>query len=446
MSKTPIIAIIGKPNAGKSTLFNRLIGKNIAITSDIAGTTRDRLYQEFDCNGYKTLLIDTGGLSDGPKENIEKEVQTQAKLAISEADIIIFAIDSSEELTKDDFSVAEMIRRTDKKVILVANKYDSKKAEENFYNIYELGIDDPIQISAIHDKGMDKLKEKIEKNLKQLKFKKTKHSKEEKNDSIRICIIGKPNAGKSSLFNSLTGSNQVIISDIPGTTRDTIDTDITYKDKKYTLIDTAGLRQKGKIGKGIEYFSSLRCISAIERSETAILIIDGTEKRISHQDTSIVQYVLESNKGLILAINKNDRLNTEDKNLIIKYLRYKFPFLPWAPVVFISAKNKNNTYKILELAEEINRERSKTIKTPALNNLLQKITIKHLPSSAKAQKPKFFYASQTGTNPPKFTFFFRHAKNLHFSYPRYIENELRKEFGFNGTPLILKFKGKGEDK
>jgi len=433
---------VGRPNVGKSTLFNRLIGKRHAVVSDIAGTTRDRISQQFECHDYHTLLIDTGGLESGKQENIEADIQTQAKIAIEDADVIVFVIDGSKDLTPDDFAAADILRKSKKPSILIANKCDNQQIiEENVYNLYELGFGEPIKISAIHKMGIEEVKSIIAKNLKELKFKTGIKKKEE--DRTNICILGKPNAGKSSLVNALTGSEKTIVSNIPGTTRDAIDTEIEYKENKFNLIDTAGLRRRGKIEKGIERFSAMRCIQAIERSDVVVLLIDGNAG-ITSQDCHIVQYALEKEKGLMIAINKIDLLDKgeETRKYIIRRLRRKFAFIPWATIIFISAKNKRNTYQILEQSLEIMEERKKRISTAEFNGFMKKTTQKHLPASRKMQKPKFMYGSQVDSQPPKFLLFFKNAANLHFSYPRYLENEIRKEYGFNGTAINISFKSK----
>lgn len=441
MDPLSTIAIVGRPNTGKSTLFNRLIGKKKAIIAKKAGTTRDRISQKWNFQGYEVNLIDTGGLEYGKKENIEADVQSQAKLAIEEATLILFVVDSIQNLTVEDFSAANLLRKTKKPVILVANKCDNSAIEENIYNIYELGLGEPIQISAIHKLGIDALENIIAKNLKELGTQK-KNAQTDANDEIlNICILGQPNAGKSSLVNSLIGEDKVIVSEIPGTTRDSTDTEITFNGKVYNLIDTAGIRKRGKVERGIEKFSILRCLNAIENSDIVILLIDG-EKGVTKQDTHIAAMALEEEKGLILAINKIDLFESteESKTHIFNQLRRNFSFVPWAPVIFLSAKNKKNVHELFSIANEIKASREKRIPTPELNSFMQKIVYKHLPASAKQSRPKFMYVNQVDINPPKFVFFFRNAKNLHFSYPRYIENELRKEFSFIGTPLTLKFK------
>lgn len=442
---TPIIAIVGRPNVGKSTLFNSLIGKRQSIVSDIAGTTRDRVSQKFQCLDYEVLLVDTGGIQYGKQENIEADIQTQAKIAIADADIILFVVDASQELSPDDFSAADILRKTEKPVILIANKCDNqKRIDEGIFNLYELGFDEPIQVSAIHKTGIHETTTTIAKSLKKQKFKPRKHTE---HDGINICILGKPNAGKSSLVNALIGSEKIIVSEIAGTTRDSTDTELNYKDNIFNLIDTAGLRKRGKIEKGIEKYSALRAFQGIEKADIIVLLIDGNAG-ISSQDCHIAQYALENEKGFMIAINKTDLFDQDEEvqRRLINRLRRKFIFVPWAPIILVSAKNKRNTYKILDVSLEIMAERTKRVSTGEFNSFMQKTIHKHLPNSTKSRKPKFMYASQVDVNPPKFIFFFKNAENMHFSYPRYLENEIRKEYGFNGTAINISFKSNPGEK
>lgn len=434
------IAIIGKPNVGKSTIFNRLLKRNLAITSDIPGTTRDRNIQKISFESYDLTLIDTSGLESETKENMETDMKEQANTAINEADITLFILDITKEADINDLTVAQILRKSKKPVILVANKFDNESLEQNIYSFYELGFGEPIPVSAIHKTGIDHLKEAILKTLKKIKAKKQKVIRKKQSGIINICILGKPNAGKSSLLNALCGSKRAIVSEIPGTTRDTVDTEIEYKKEKFKIIDTAGLRKRGKIERGIEKYSSLRTNEMVENSDIIILLIDGKEG-ISSQDQHITEYAFKYKKGLIIAINKIDLMDEDLKDRMIRKLKIKFPFLPWAPVIFISAKEKKNTEKVLDISSEIFKERNKRIKTAELNAFLQRLTNLHLPASTKTTKPKFMYATQVEINPPKFVLHFKHPENLHFSYPRYLENSIRKEYGFNGTAIDLVFKG-----
>jgi GTPase len=445
MNPSPTIAIVGRPNVGKSTLFNRLVGKRQAVVANESGTTRDRISQTIMEDGYKIHLVDTGGLEHEKQENIEEDVQSQAQLAISDADLIYFIVDISNELTVNDFAAASILRKSEKPVILVANKSDSVELENNVYNFYELGFGDPVRVSAIHKIGIDELKSLTIKNIKKIGFKKFKAEKKKKYHA-KICFLGKPNAGKSSLVNALLGSEQVIVSNIPGTTRDSTDTEVEYNDKRYNLIDTAGLKRPGRTKVGVEKFSAMRSLSSTERSDVVVLLIDG-EKGITAQDTHIAEHALEAQKGIIIAVNKLDLIEKDErkKDWIIRRLRKRFGFMPWAPVIFLSAKNKKNINKLFDLADDIMIEREKRISTAELNGFLQKITQKHLPASTKIRKPKFMFGSQVDIAPPKFLLFFKNPKDLHFSYPRYLENEIRREYGFNGTCIFIKFKNKHEE-
>jgi len=349
-----------------------------------------------------------------------------------------------QNLTVDDFAATDILRKSKKPVILVANKCDNPSMESNIYNIYELGFGEPVIISAIHKIGIENLKNEIVKTLKKLKFKKPgpkQLSRTLSQKITNISILGKPNAGKSSLINALLGDKKkLIVSDIPHTTRDSVDTEITFEDKKYNLIDTAGIRRRGKITRGIEKFSVIRGLNAIERSNVVVLVIDG-EQRISNQDCHILQSALEAEKGIIIAINKIDLFEEQsEKTRLINILRKKFSFVPWAPILFISAKNKKNIFEIFSLADQIMLQRQKRIKTAELNSFLQKITFKHQPSSTKIRKPKFMYGSQVDIAPPKFQLHFKNSSNIHFSYLRYLENEIRKQYGFNGTVINIKLK------
>lgn len=435
------IAIVGKPNVGKSTIFNRLLKKNFAITSDIAGTTRDRNIQKINFENYELTLIDTSGLENAPKENLEDDMKEQAMVAITEADIIIFIVDVTNEPDINDILVAEILRKSQKPILLVANKFDNAALQNNLYNFFELGFGEPIPVSAIHKTGIESLKTNLLKTLQKIKAKKKrKTAKPKKNEEIKICILGKPNAGKSSLLNALCGAKRAVVSDIPGTTRDTVDTEIKVENNTFKIIDTAGLRRRGKIERGIEKFSAIRTDDMVNETDIVILLIDGNEG-ITSQDQHITEFVFKYKKGLIIAINKIDLIDEEKQNRLIKLLRIKFPFIPWAPVVFISAKEKKNTVVLLNLSAKIKNERHKRIKTAELNAFLKRLTNKHLPASTKVQKPKFMYATQADTSPPKFVMHFKYPQNLHFSYPRYLENSIRKEYGFEGTAIEIVLKG-----
>jgi len=438
----PIIAIVGRPNVGKSSLFNRLIGRRVAIESEIAGTTRDRLYRHCDINSLTVVLVDTGGLEYGKKENIEADIKTQVELAIEEADLIFFVVDAKEGLTANDFDAATILRKSGKKILLIANKTDSQDAPANMAEINRLGFGEPMEISAYHRLGIDELQDTTELMLKKMGFTKQPHS-DSMGDITNICFIGKPNAGKSSLVNALLGKPKVIVSEIPGTTRDAIDTEISWQDKKFNLIDTAGLRRRGKIERGLEKLSSFRALEAIERSDVACLILDFKEG-IKSQDQHIASYILEANKGLLIVVNKTDLMESkeEDEAKIILTLRRKFTFLPWAPMVFVSALKKSNIEKILELSSRIHAERFLQLDPDELHSFMKDVTYKHLPPHMGHRLPKFFSIEQSGINPPTFTYWVNDPTSIHFSYKRYLENELRARWPYTGTAIKIIFQKK----
>lgn len=441
---TPIVAIIGKPNTGKSTLFNRLIGRTQAVTSDVAGTTRDRIYQHCVFGMLRGVLVDTGGLEHDQKENIEKDVQLQAKLAIEEANLILFVVDARETLNINDYDIAKLLRKSKKPVLMVANKCEfPQKAEENLHEIFKLGLGPAVEISSIHNLGIDELLSKTEKILR--KQGATNERRKATPDNICISMIGRPNVGKSSLLNRFVGENRAIVSDIPGTTRDTLDMEISRDDQKYTLIDTAGIRKRGRIEKGIEKYSVFRALQAIERSDVVLLTMDALEG-IRSQDTHNAEFVLDAHKGLILVVNKIDVNDTEDEqNRLLRIIRHRFAFLPWVPIVMCSAMTGKNVFKILELAKQIYKERQIEIKQRELDNFIQSTIVKYSPKgSTHGRIAKIYGMTQTATNPPQFVFLVNEPEAFHFSYIRYLENELRKRFGFNGTPVEIVLKTQRE--
>lgn len=436
----PIVAIIGRPNVGKSSLFNRLIHQRYAITSDIAGTTRDRIYYKTNIDGLEMILIDTGGLEYGKKNNIEADIASQVHVAISEADIIIFLVDAKEGLTIEDHEAAKLLRRSNKPVLFVANKIDHKAASENIFELQTLGFSDPIEISAYHNKNISDLENKLVETLNKQGFTSKDNPLQPEEKKINICFVGKPNSGKSSLVNAILGKDKVIVSDTAGTTRDATDTEFTWEDNDFNLIDTAGLRRRGKIERGLEKISSFRALSAIERCDVACLVLDYSEG-IRSQDLHITSYIQDAGKGLILLVNKSDLMEDKEheQNRLIRQLRRKFDFLPWAPAIFVSALNKTNIYKILETSKEIYTERKKKIDQDTLLGFMRDTIVKHLPPAMSARIPKFFNIEQVSIDPPSFVFLVADPRYIHFSYKRYLENEMRKTFGFNGTAIKIYF-------
>ena len=444
----PIVAIVGRPNVGKSSLFNRLIHKRYAITSPVAGTTRDRIYYRAELNDLTVVLVDTGGLEYGKKLNIEADVQTQVSVAIKEADLIFFMVDAKDGLTIEDQKAAQILRKAQKKIILVSNKIDHKDSQHNIPETMKLGFGEPITMSAYHNINVSELIDTATNILKEQGWQPADKSKQEKQqETINVCFLGKPNVGKSSLVNALLGKEKVIVSDIPGTTRDAIDTEITWTDQKFNLIDTAGLRRRGKIERGIEKLSSFRSLDAIERSDVVCLILDY-EEGIRNQDQHISSYAQEAGKGMILIVNKIDLMEDkeEDQARTIATLRRRFGFLPWAPIIFISALHRKNIEKALELAQQIYEERFKRIDSLELNLFMKKITHKHIPPAHRNTLPKFYSMQQDAVNPPSFVYYVNDPSAIHFSYRRYLENELRHEYGFTGTAIRLYFKEKARKK
>ncbi len=440
--KLPIIAIVGRPNVGKSSLFNRLIKKRWAITSEVAGTTRDRIYHHAKINDLPAILVDTGGLEYGKKENIEADIQTQVRLAIADADLIYFVIDIKAGINISDFEAAKLLRKSGKEMIFIANKVDAKDADENLYECTKLGFGEPMAISAYHDLGVDALIDETEKRLKKMGFKKPPEETHQ-SDITNVCLLGKPNVGKSSLVNALLGKPKVIVSEIPGTTRDAIDTEITWNNRKFNLIDTAGLRRRGKIERGLEKLSTFRSLDAIERSDVVCLILDYSEG-VTKQDQHIASFILEAGKGLVLIVNKCDLMKNReaDEERMIGLLRHKYDFLPWAPVVFVSALKRTNVEKLLEISETIHAERFTRIDSDELQGFMKDVTYKHLPPITAIKKPKFFSLEQTGVNPPTFIYWVNDPTTIHFSYRRYLENRLRERWPFTGTSLKIIFEEK----
>lgn len=433
---TPVVAIVGRPNVGKSTLFNKIVGKKIAIIEDIPGVTRDRIYQEATYNNKKFHLIDTGGI-DLEKATFNTEIKMQAEIAINEADVLIFMVDGKEGLTSNDLIVRDLLRKTKKKVIVAINKMDFKDAKNNVYDFYELGFDTYIPISSIHNTGFVELMDTITMNFNSIQ--------EEKEDNrLKFSIIGRPNVGKSSLTNALLNEERVVVSNIAGTTRDSIDSVLKYHGKEYVLIDTAGMRKKGKVFESVEKYSLLRSMRAIDRSDLCLVVINA-EEGITEHDKHIAGYAIEKGKGLILVVNKWDTVKDTTINDYKKLVRAEFQFATYAPVVFLSALTKKRIHtlmpEILRVEENINRE----IKTSILNDVIMDAYQLNIPPSYKGKRLKIYFSSQTGTKPPKFTLRVNNKGLVHFSYERYLENKLRENFDLQGTPIVIQFKNRSGD-
>ena len=435
--KVPSVAIVGRPNVGKSTIFNKLIGKKVSIIEDTPGVTRDRIYGTVTHNNYKFHLIDTGGI-DVSEEDFNDEIIIQANIAIEEAEIILFVVDGLEELNQNDYVIRDILMKSGKRVIVVVNKLDNVKREENIYNYYELGFEEVLPVSGEHSLGLSDLLDSITKDFNEI------IEEEEPDDRIKFCLIGRPNVGKSSLVNALLNEEKVIVSPIAGTTRDAIDTEFTYNKKKYVAIDTAGIRKSGKIFERIEKYSVLRSMKAIERSDVCLLVINAEEGIIEH-DKHIASYALEEGKPIVIVVNKWDTVN--DKNDIAaftKLVRAEFKFLSYAKVTFVSALTKKRIFTIMPEIDKAYENSHREIKTSVLNEVIRDAVMMKAPPSYKGKRLKISFAQQTGTVPPKFTLFVNSNKLIHFSYERYLENKLRENFDFEGTPIKLEYKNKND--
>jgi GTP-binding protein len=440
MGIKPIVAIVGRPNVGKSTLFNRLSRQRSAIVSDIAGTTRDRVMTETVWADYAFVLVDTGGLDEFPDDVIWRQVRSQIDVAISEADVIIMLVDADAGVTAPDRDVAEVVRRTAKPVILAANKADNPNREAAAVEFYELGLGDPLPISAYHNLGIDDLMTEVIAN-----FPPEPEFPEPEAD-VKIAIVGRTNAGKSMLLNRITGQERSIVSEIPGTTRDAIDTVIRYDDRSLLLIDTAGIRRRGSIEQGIEKYSVLRSVRAIDRADVVVLLLDATELA-TDQDTHIANFVLEAYKGIVIAVNKWDlagSLNTSREEAT-KRVRDKFRFLSYAPVCFISALNGNGVEELLNSCLEIFNEWSKGVPRYDLRRTVMNAVALHPPATSGRTQLKLYSVAQDQSAPPTFTFYVNRSDLVHFSYQRYLENALRQAYGFRGSPIRMRFKGRRDN-
>lgn len=442
-----VVAIVGRPNVGKSTLFNRLIGKRRAIESDIAGTTRDRLYDNVEIGGYGVLLVDTGGIETKTGTDIEANVQEQSKTAIDGADIIVFVVDVREELTAEDFHAANLLRKSKKPVILVANKCDNPKFEEQRFNLFELGFGDPVPVTALHSFGIDELEDRIADELKSEGFEKGELEMADEG-RIKIAFLGRPNVGKSTMVNALFGKKMVVVSEIAGTTRDSTEIPFEYKDTAFTLIDTAGIRRRGKVEQGIEKYSILRSMQSVEQADICVLLIDAVEG-VTKQDCHVSEYILEQRKGLMLVVNKMDQYKEKERedreHMLVHELRNSMAYLPWAPVIFASGLERRNIFPVLDLAMLITEERKRVIPQQDLKVWLAQALRKHPPRGTRG-KHRFNVLSveQVDILPPTFVFYCEWPEIMHFSYGRYLENELREQFGFNGTSVRMIFRKPGE--
>ena len=435
--RMPTVALVGRPNVGKSTVFNRLVGKKISIIEDTPGVTRDRIYGDVTFNDYKFHLIDTGGIDVG-NEDFNKEITIQATLAIDEADVIVFIVDGKEELNRNDFTIRDMLKKSNKTVILAVNKIDNEKRKEDIYNYYELGFENIIPISGEHNLGIVTLLEEITRDFKPY------NSDIEEDNKIKFCVIGRPNVGKSSLVNAIVGSEKSIVSNIAGTTRDAVDTPFTYDKEEYVIIDTAGIRKSGKIYENIEKYSVIRAMKAIERSNVCVVVINAEEGIIEH-DKHIASYALEAGKPIVLVVNKWDTVKDKTIAEYTKLMRNEFQFLSYVPIVFLSAKTKKRINTLMPEIKKVYENSKKEIKTSILNDVIRDAVLLNQPPSYKGKRLKIYFVSQKGTMPPRFIFNVNSKGLVHFSYERYLENKIRESFDLEGTPIQIEFKNRGEE-
>ena len=436
MRKT--VCLIGRPNTGKSTLFNRLINENKSIIADVPGVTRDRIYGIVNYKDKSFNLIDTGGI-DLEIKDFNASIKVQAELAIDESDVIVFVVDGREDLTLNDLKIRDYLLKSDKKVIVAINKIDDKCHEENIYSYYELGLDNMIMISGSHKRGIDKLLDMITEDF-------NPYTTEEKDSTLRFSIIGRPNVGKSSLVNAILNEERCLVSDIAGTTRDSLDTKFTYEKQDYTIIDTAGMRKKGKIYENIEKYSLIRSLKSIERSNVCVVVINAEEGIIEH-DKHIASYAIDAGKAIVLVVNKWDTVENKDEEMKkwIKDIKNNFQFIPYAPVVFLSAKSKSRIHTLMPEVIKAYNSATKEIKTSQLNDVIREAVMLHMPPSYKGKRLKIYFVNQSGIETPKFTFNVNNKGLVHFSYERYLVNKIRESFDLVGTPIILQFKNKKDE-
>lgn len=451
MARRPIVALVGRPNVGKSTLFNRLVGERMAVTDDIPGTTRDRLQAEGEWLNNTFVVVDTGGievyqpkgsrdespLAEGSAEFVP-QIRAQALVAVEEADLVIMLVDVMQGITAADEEIAEILRRTDKPVIVAANKADNLSRFDDAVEFYALGVGEVVPISAIHSVGVGDLLDRVVESLKQTQL---SMEEEENDDQLKIAIVGRPNVGKSSLLNKLVGEERVIVSPVAGTTRDAIDTEIQWHGETVRLIDTAGIRKRGKVESGVEHFSVVRSMQAIERADVAVLMIDAT-LGVTEQDQHIAGYVMEANRSIVLVVNKWDAVEKDVStyNDFMAVIREKFNFLPDPPVLFISAMTGQRIHEVLEMVHQVWVARRERIPTSELNRIVREALATHVPPPKGTKRLKIFFATQVAVAPPVLLFHVNDVRLVHFTYKRFLENQIRAHYPFPGTPMRLSFR------
>lgn len=439
MSK-PIVAIVGRPNVGKSTLFNQIGKKRVSIVEDMPGVTRDRIYLDAEWLNHEFTMIDTGGIEIETDDRILTAIRHQAQLAIEEADVILFMVDGKTGLTSSDEEVGAILRNTRKPVVLAVNKVDSAKAMDEIYEFYNLGLGEPIPISASNALNLGDLLDKVVESLPK------EHVAEGESDQIRIAVIGRPNVGKSSLVNALVGQERVIVSDIPGTTRDAIDTYFTKEGTNFVLIDTAGMRRKAKIDLPVERYSVIRSLRSVDRSDVVLMVIDAVDG-VTEQDKKIAGYAHEAGKGIVIVVNKWDLMEKDSKTSLrfTETVRDELGFMQYAPVLFTSALTKQRIHRVVELVKFVAEQHSMRIATSVLNQVITDATAINPPPSENGRRLKIYFTTQADVKPPTFIFFVNEPEIMHFSYLRFLENRLRESFGFEGTPLKLVVRGRKEE-
>lgn len=435
----PVVAIVGRPNVGKSTLFNRIVGERLAIVEDVPGVTRDRLYSKAEWLGKSFYLIDTGGIAFDDHDALIDSIRHQAELAIDEADVIIFVVDGTVGITEEDQSVARMLFRSKKPIVLAVNKIDNTKRLHDIYEFYSLGVGEPYPVSGAHATGIGDLLDEV-----------IKHFPEHEEDAydedvIRVSLIGRPNVGKSSLVNALLGEERVIVSDIAGTTRDAIDTPFMFEGQEYVLIDTAGMRKRGKVYESTEKYSLMRALRAMERSDVVLVVLNG-EEGIIEQDKKVAGYAHEAGRGVIIVVNKWDAVEKDERtmNRFVAEIRQEFKYLSYAPILFVSAKTKQRVHTILPKVAQVAEQHAFRIATPVLNDLIQEATTVTPPPSDKGRRLRINYATQVSVKPPTLVLFVNDKELMHFSYQRYLENKIREAFPLEGTPIRILVRNKSE--
>lgn len=435
MRKKPVVAVVGRPNVGKSTFFNKMVGRRISIEQNTPGVTRDRIYADVEWLNYVFTLIDTGGIELDTDDIILSQMREQAELAVDSADVILLMIDGREVLTTADYEVADLLRRSNKKIILVANKIDTARMPEHFYDFYELGLGEPIAISSANGLNLGDLLDIIVEDFE------TQDISQEDDDAIYVAIVGKPNVGKSSLVNSLLGENRVIVSPIAGTTREAIDTEVIVDGKKYIFIDTAGLRKRGKISDDVEKYSSFRTLSSIDRADVCLILIDAQEG-ITEQDTKIAGYAHDQGKASIILVNKWDLIEKDNRTYkeFETKVRNRLAFMQYAPIEMISILKNQRLDNIIGMVDYVYNQSCMRISTGALNDVISEAVMMHQVPTDKGKALKIFYATQVSVKPPRFILFINSVELAHFSYIRYIENQIRANFSFDGTPIVIELR------